>query len=317
MAESANVSGGNSDSYEADWSPDGGKIVFTSTRDGLGDLYVMDADGSNQARLTTTPAASTARNSHPVWSPDGARIAFINGIGHDPRIFTMNPDGTGIRAVLRAVAYQLDWQPTPGPDLVESALSSPPAQLAPGGTFAVSDTVSNQGTVAAGSSRTNYYLSQDDKKSPEDIAVGGRNVGGIAAGGSSVGGATAKVPPATALGTYRLIACADLQKTGAKFMVSDAVQNVSLVTIGQTGTRYYLSDNTIKSPGGVLLTGKRLVPTLTAGQVSTGGTGVTVPLGTAAGSYYLLACADDLGSLIESNEANNCVASAATITITP
>lgn len=38
------------------WSPDGRRIVFTSTRDGDPEVYVMNADGSEPRRLTTTPA---------------------------------------------------------------------------------------------------------------------------------------------------------------------------------------------------------------------------------------------------------------------
>src|SRR5688572_31179416 len=34
------------------WSPDGGKIAFISNRDGLMELYVMNADGSGVRRLT-------------------------------------------------------------------------------------------------------------------------------------------------------------------------------------------------------------------------------------------------------------------------
>ncbi|MDE0506712.1 MAG: hypothetical protein OXI86_21765, partial [Candidatus Poribacteria bacterium] len=33
-----------------------GRIVFTSRRDGNSEIYVMDADGGNQARLTHHPA---------------------------------------------------------------------------------------------------------------------------------------------------------------------------------------------------------------------------------------------------------------------
>ncbi len=34
----------------------GGRIAFTSRRDGNGEIYVMDADGSNQTNLTSNPA---------------------------------------------------------------------------------------------------------------------------------------------------------------------------------------------------------------------------------------------------------------------
>lgn len=37
------------------WSPDGERIVFASSRDGNGELYVMDADDAEQRRLTNTP----------------------------------------------------------------------------------------------------------------------------------------------------------------------------------------------------------------------------------------------------------------------
>jgi len=61
------------------WSPDGTRIAFIANRDYIGadtlqfrqDLYVMDADGSNQWRVTET---GYARN--PIWNPDGNAITF-------------------------------------------------------------------------------------------------------------------------------------------------------------------------------------------------------------------------------------------------
>ena len=58
---------------EADWSPSGRRIVFSVARaNGKGDLYVMNADGSDRRRLTNT----RADDSRPAWSPGGGRIAF-------------------------------------------------------------------------------------------------------------------------------------------------------------------------------------------------------------------------------------------------
>jgi Tol biopolymer transport system component len=54
------------------WSRDGAKIAFASTRDGLAELYVIDADGSSVVRLTDR----IGFNGQPVWSPDDLRIAF-------------------------------------------------------------------------------------------------------------------------------------------------------------------------------------------------------------------------------------------------
>ena len=38
------------------WSPDGRTIVFVSWRDGNGEVYAMDADGSGPRNLTQDPA---------------------------------------------------------------------------------------------------------------------------------------------------------------------------------------------------------------------------------------------------------------------
>ena len=43
----------------------GGKIAFTSNRDGNFEVYRMDADGANTVRLTDNPARDTA----PIFSP--------------------------------------------------------------------------------------------------------------------------------------------------------------------------------------------------------------------------------------------------------
>lgn len=45
------------DEYWADWSPDGTKIAFTSTREGHAEIYIMNADGSDVKRLTSSRVA--------------------------------------------------------------------------------------------------------------------------------------------------------------------------------------------------------------------------------------------------------------------
>ena len=66
------------------------QIAFTSGRDGNAEIYVMDADGKDQRRLTHHPAD----DSLPSWSPDGQKIAFSSyRNGGNIQIFVMGSDG--------------------------------------------------------------------------------------------------------------------------------------------------------------------------------------------------------------------------------
>jgi endonuclease YncB( thermonuclease family) len=73
------------------WSPDGGRIAFSSDRAGDQDIYVMKADGTGVARVTNEPGIDT----DPTWSPDGTRLAFASNRDGDMDIYVMNADGTG------------------------------------------------------------------------------------------------------------------------------------------------------------------------------------------------------------------------------
>ena len=53
------------------------------------DIYVMDADGDNERRLTHHDHSDTS----PSWSPDGKRIAFTSGRDRSWEIYVMDTDG--------------------------------------------------------------------------------------------------------------------------------------------------------------------------------------------------------------------------------
>jgi subtilase family serine protease len=245
------------------------------------------------------------------------------------------------------------------PDLVDLFVSNPPqGPLIQGNSFAVTDTVKNQGNVAAIASTARYYLSADKAKGGGDILLtGSRAVPALQAGGPpSTGKATVKIPAGAAAGTYYLLACADDTGLAAEtdennnctasgsqvvvsrpdlvdlfvsnppsgpltqgnsFAVIDMVQNQGNVAAGASTTRYYLSTNSVKEGGDILLTGSRAVPALPAGATSTGKATVKIPAGAAAGTYYLLACPDDTGLVPETDEANNCMASDSTVEVFP
>ena len=67
------------------------KIAFASQRDSNNEIYVMNADGTNQVRLTNNPS----NDESPTWSPDRSRIAFRSERDGNNEIYVMNADGTG------------------------------------------------------------------------------------------------------------------------------------------------------------------------------------------------------------------------------
>lgn len=116
---------------EAAYSPDADKIVFTSLRDAyplhhlspedrkryetdpayFAEIYIMNADGSGQTRLTRNPGYDGG----PFFMPDGQRIVWrrfeTNGMVAD--VFTMKLDGTDVRRVTRFES--MSWAPYPHP----------------------------------------------------------------------------------------------------------------------------------------------------------------------------------------------------------
>ncbi len=100
---------------EASYSPDGQKIVFTSLRDAypveklsaedrqrlaldpayFAEIYLMNADGSEQKRLTFTPGYDGG----PFFSPDGQRILWrrFDEKGTTADVYTMKLDGSDAR----------------------------------------------------------------------------------------------------------------------------------------------------------------------------------------------------------------------------
>jgi Tol biopolymer transport system component len=96
-----------------------GKIAFTSDRDGNREIYVMNADGTNQVRLTNNSVV----DDHPTWSPNGMKIAFVSGrTSGGFAIFVMNADGTNkvevTPLIFNATAYPIwdDWGMSWSPD---------------------------------------------------------------------------------------------------------------------------------------------------------------------------------------------------------
>ena len=103
----------------------------------------------------------------------------------------------------------------------------------------------------------------------------------------------------------------------SKFSVTDTAQNVSAVGAASSKMRYYLSLNAVKSADDRPMAASRSVPALAAGAVHSGTVVVTVPSGTPANSYFVLACADGFNAVEETSEDNNCRASGTQVTVAP
>jgi Tol biopolymer transport system component len=102
------------------WSPDGRRIAFTSTSDHEGDgfdseeLYVMEADGAGQTRLTENESGEGG----PSWSPDGEWLVFARRAVEQPATEE------------EALKFKLELMRTDGSEtktLFEPDGSSPPA----------------------------------------------------------------------------------------------------------------------------------------------------------------------------------------------
>jgi len=89
------------------WSPDGTRIVFWSARDNLAssELYVMNADGTNQVRITN----DTAEDREPVWTRDGKRITFFSRGDGKNGIYEITVNGTNERRITDGSLG--DWSP--------------------------------------------------------------------------------------------------------------------------------------------------------------------------------------------------------------
>ncbi|HMU62050.1 MAG TPA: hypothetical protein PKA66_09715 [Gemmatimonadales bacterium] len=68
------------------WSPDGGRIAFTSNRNGDYDIFVVNADGTAPLQVTDDAGSDAA----PTWAPDGARLAFTSDRGGDVDIYVVS-----------------------------------------------------------------------------------------------------------------------------------------------------------------------------------------------------------------------------------
>jgi hypothetical protein len=295
---------------------------------------------------------STATGVQLVWEDDSPRSYYVyrapgsqgpfvrlNNIAIQATTYT-DPAGTaGGTYMVRAVKLQTSasgsyYNLSQGvfklnnTDLAAMSVSTPPATIAQGWSFPVTDTIVNQGAVPVAGSNTRYFF-RYAFWDPEQPLIGARSVPSLGPAASSAGTATVTVPSGMPVGVYRLWACADganvIEETNefnncagspspiqvttppnliatsisnppptimrnASFTVTDAYTNNGGATAPSSTTRYFLR-YAFWDPEQPL-TGARILPSLAPAVSSTGSVTVTVPANTPLGNYRLWVCAN-------------------------
>jgi subtilase family serine protease len=241
------------------------------------------------------------------------------------------------------------------PDLVVTSITNPPTTAEQGDGFAVQDTVKNIGPVpTVQATTTKYYLVSTTGNVRKDLK-GTQTVPILTSNATFTDQQTVTIQPDTALGRYRLQACADSGKLAAEddennncltstgvievtarpdLVVTSVTVEGAPTTVGRQGSltitavvkNQGLADarsSTMKFvllnvPGGGTknLKGTQAVPSLAAGATGTVQKTVTVYGDTPLGTYHVQACADSSKVVRETSESNNCGTASGTLTVT-
>ena len=304
-------------------------------------LYLVDYCNSSNAKMNiylgsrTVPALSSGASSSgtttvtiPADVPSGTNAHILAVADGDFVIAEINSSNT---------ACSSDILISSNPDLLVTDLNVP-KNAESGGTISITDTTKNNRFYDAAPSTTSFYISTDATLSANDVQLGSRSVGTLAGGSSSNGTTLVTIPSNTPTGAYYIIAQADsgsaitetdetnntLTKaiaigtdlvisaltvpaganSGSTITVTETTTNSGGAQAGSSTTGFYLSSNSTLDGNDTFL-GSRSVPALNGGAGSTADTSVTIPAGTTAGAYYLIAKADANNVLAEAQETNN------------
>jgi TolB protein len=120
------------------WSPDGGRLIFTSFRNGFPDIYVLDLATRIPALFVSVRGTNTGGR----FSPEGSRVAMVLSGEGNSEIYVSNAQGKMISRLTRSLAVKAGpcWSPDgtrlvftsePGPQLyvMAAAVGAPPQRL--------------------------------------------------------------------------------------------------------------------------------------------------------------------------------------------
>jgi subtilisin family serine protease len=223
-------------------------------------------------------------------------------------------------------------------DLIITSVQPPPPAGA-GGTFTLTVTTKNQGVGASEATTTSLYLSVNAVLEATDTRLTDLSIGPLAPGASVTSNASITIPSNVTGGTYYLFGVADAGQVEAESSETNnlfvrsmkigpdlEIANLTVpltgvpggvISVGSTVTNsgggnagpfavtFYLSANYLLDASDVLLSGSRSIASLAAGASSAGSVDVTIPAGTAVGTYQVIAKADGNDQVAEALESNN------------
>jgi len=101
------ITSGTSNNAFASFAPDGKHIVYRTTGPEGDGLRIMNLDDRSITALTSE------WDNFPLWSPRGDLIAFIRRIAGNFEVFTIHPDGTGLKQLTSTHGNEahLAWSP--------------------------------------------------------------------------------------------------------------------------------------------------------------------------------------------------------------
>lgn len=89
-----------------DWSPDGRLIAYTYGQElSPDDIRVVRPDRTGDAPVTNDVSIG---DGWPAWAPSGRRLA----ISRQGKLWTVAPDGSGLRQLTRGTSFVSDWDPS-------------------------------------------------------------------------------------------------------------------------------------------------------------------------------------------------------------
>jgi Tol biopolymer transport system component len=102
------------------WSPDGQRILYVYRSENFSEIFTMNRDGTEPARLTASQSPIVQDGDwalSPTWSPDQQKVAYVSDhASYNPMLWVMSADGGGKHQVV-SQDYGLDaiespsWSP--------------------------------------------------------------------------------------------------------------------------------------------------------------------------------------------------------------